>query len=105
MLFMNKLVARRGEKCIASYTLHVHDVNYTMYSNIAVMYRRGQGAEIFLLPLRLFPSLEFLKIYCIPSWVLKHNNILNHGYYVHVINCDIITQSPVAIWQLSSATA
>ena len=48
MLFTKKLLARCGEKRIATYTTHVHDVNHTTYSNFAVMYHRGQSAEIFL---------------------------------------------------------
>ena len=47
MLFMNMLLACRGEKRIATYTSHVHDVNRAKYSNIAIMYRRGRDAEIF----------------------------------------------------------
>ena len=47
MLFTNKLLARRSEKHnIVTYTKHVHDVNHTTYSNIAVMYHRGRDAEI-----------------------------------------------------------
>ena len=54
MLFINKLLARCSEKRIATC---VHDVNYTTYSNIAVMYHRGRDVEIFLTA----PEVDFLS--------------------------------------------
>ena len=77
MLFTNKLLARCGEKCIATYTTHVHDVNHGMYSNIAAMYGRGRDAEIAIFPTAPeddSPLYNFQKItvHQFESW----NNIL-----------------------------
>ena len=51
MVFTNKLLAHRGEKRIATYTMHVHDVNHTTslhYCRSCISaVDQGQGAEIF----------------------------------------------------------
>ena len=76
MLFMNKLLAHRGKKRIATYTTHVHDVNHTPILQPCAV-DRGQGAEIAIFPTAPeddSPPYNFKKItvYQFESW----NNII-----------------------------
>ena len=67
-----QVAARRGENYIAAYIPQL-TIQYSW--NIAAMYLRGRDAEIAIL-----------------EQYYGHYNIM----YMHVINCDIITQSPVS---------